>query len=276
MCHITWTCSALFASVKPALFSPGIWIQMLWVQRLWVYLQRRLHCRLHCSLEMVSRLLSCLSWMPEADSPRPPMARCRPICTSVPTPRIPAARTTKNLWGSCLQMGFTSAFWRWWSVEKWWHWGERPGFRLERKEVTGVNVEEEEEKQAPKSLPSTGRHEYHQNLKSQVADVARGCPIHQACCRRAQRVLGLWSRWWWWWLLGAVASPELVLERQRLLLGAGAERAAGLIAAFPPMEMTLLRRRSALSVWQTGSEMLHFHLASGTGERSLSTEGKAL
>lgn len=73
-----------------------------------------------------------------------------------------------------------------------------------------------------------------------------------------------------------MASPELVLERQRLLLGAGAERAAGLIAAFPPMEMTLLRRRSALSVWQTGSEMLYFHLASGTGERSLSTEGKAL
>lgn len=67
-----------------------------------------------------------------------------------------------------------------------------------------------------------------------------------------------------------------MLERQRLPLGAGAERAAGLSAAFPPMEMTLSCRRCAHSVWQTGSEMLHFHLASGTGECSLGTEGKAL
>lgn len=76
----------------------------------------------------------------------------------------------------------------------------------------------------------------------------------------------------WLLLSGGLAA----LERQRLLLGARAERAAGLIAAFPPVEMTLFCSRSALSVWQTGSEMLRFHLASGTGERLLSTEGKAL
>lgn len=63
-----------------------------------------------------------------------------------------------------------------------------------------MNVEEEEEKQAPKSLPSTGRHEYHQNLKSQVADVARGHSAglqrkSSACVGAVEQVVMMVAPW---------------------------------------------------------------------------------
>lgn len=99
-------------------------------------------------------------------------------------------------------------------------------------------------------------------------------------------VLGLWSssshsRWPWGLLEVATSQEHRSLRAGEFLYKAGfghrtwSRGALQLIAAFQPLEETLFSRHYAFSIWQSGLEVLCFHLASGTGEQLFSTEGKA-